>query len=197
VYNQIICDPVLSNLIIEWQTVRGKLTIVECPMLQTLTCTSQKALIEKIHCFQHHTYDGYSQISTWLYLEWTIIQNGGHTCDRIFFIIYLFISCIWVHCCCLQTHQIPITDGCDPPCDCWELNSGPLGKQPVLLTTLLCHHIHSFTGIKAYSSRIPDYAEDQLKTPASWAWGTTRFLDVSFIASHCSISWTVACKLFQ
>jgi len=29
----------------------------------------------------------------------------------------------------------PITDGCEPPCGCWELNSGPLEEQPVLLTT--------------------------------------------------------------
>jgi hypothetical protein len=27
------------------------------------------------------------------------------------------------------------TDGCEPPCGCWELNSGPLEEQPVLLTT--------------------------------------------------------------
>jgi hypothetical protein len=31
----------------------------------------------------------------------------------------------------------PITDGCEPPCDCscWELNSGPLEEQSVLITT--------------------------------------------------------------
>ena len=28
-----------------------------------------------------------------------------------------------------------ITDGCEPPCRCWELNSEPLEEQPVLLTT--------------------------------------------------------------
>jgi E3 ubiquitin-protein ligase NEDD4 len=28
----------------------------------------------------------------------------------------------------------PITDGCEPPCRCWELNSGPLEEQLVLLT---------------------------------------------------------------
>jgi hypothetical protein len=28
-----------------------------------------------------------------------------------------------------------ITDGCEPPCGCWELNSGPLEEQSVLLTT--------------------------------------------------------------
>jgi hypothetical protein len=39
----------------------------------------------------------------------------------------------------LQTHQKrasdPITDGCEPPCGCWELNSGPLEEHSVLLTT--------------------------------------------------------------
>jgi hypothetical protein len=28
----------------------------------------------------------------------------------------------------------PITDGCEPPGGYWELNSGPLKEQPVLLT---------------------------------------------------------------
>jgi hypothetical protein len=27
-----------------------------------------------------------------------------------------------------------LMDGCEPSCSCWELNSGPLEKQPVLLT---------------------------------------------------------------
>jgi len=27
-----------------------------------------------------------------------------------------------------------ITDGCEPPCGCWDLNSGPLEEQSVLLT---------------------------------------------------------------
>jgi hypothetical protein len=29
----------------------------------------------------------------------------------------------------------PITDDCKPPCGCWELNSGPLEEESVLLTT--------------------------------------------------------------
>jgi hypothetical protein len=37
---------------------------------------------------------------------------------------------------CLQTHQKrasdSITDGCEPPCGCW--NSGPLEEQSVFLT---------------------------------------------------------------
>jgi hypothetical protein len=54
------------------------------------------------------------------------------------FFLDLFILYIWVQCCCLQTHQKrawdPITDGCEPPCGCWELNSGPLEEPSVLLT---------------------------------------------------------------
>jgi hypothetical protein len=45
---------------------------------------------------------------------------------------------MWVHCTCLQAHQKRasdlITDGCEPPYGCWELNSGPLEEQSVLLT---------------------------------------------------------------
>ena len=55
-----------------------------------------------------------------------------------FFFNYLMISYIWVHCDCLQKHQKrasdPTTDGCEPPCGCWELNLGPLEEQSVLLT---------------------------------------------------------------
>jgi hypothetical protein len=44
-----------------------------------------------------------------------------------------------VHCNYLQTHQKRasdlITDGCEPPYVCWGLNSGPLDKLSVLLTT--------------------------------------------------------------
>jgi len=28
----------------------------------------------------------------------------------------------------------PIIDGCEPPCRCWELDSGPLEEQPLPLT---------------------------------------------------------------
>jgi hypothetical protein len=51
----------------------------------------------------------------------------------------LFILCTLVPCSCLQTHQKrasdPTTDSCRPPCVCWDLNSGPLEEQSVLLTT--------------------------------------------------------------
>ena len=34
---------------------------------------------------------------------------------------------------CLKIASDPITDSCEPHCGCWELNPGPLEKQPVLL----------------------------------------------------------------
>jgi hypothetical protein len=29
---------------------------------------------------------------------------------------------------------MPVTDGCEPPCGCWELNLGPLEEQSELST---------------------------------------------------------------
>jgi hypothetical protein len=53
---------------------------------------------------------------------------------------FLFIDFMCgVHYQSLQTYQKRvsdhITDGCEPPCGCWELNSGLLEEQSVLLTT--------------------------------------------------------------
>jgi hypothetical protein len=63
---------------------------------------------------------------------------GDQPRKRQFKKYYLFLF-IQVHCTCLQTHQEstsdPITDGCEPPCGCWELNSRPLEEQSVLLTS--------------------------------------------------------------
>jgi hypothetical protein len=46
------------------------------------------------------------------------------------FKIYLFTLYMCVHCCWLQMHQkrasVPITDGYEKPCGCWDLNSKPL-----------------------------------------------------------------------
>ena len=59
--------------------------------------------------------------------------------------IYFFKRCIYLFYVyeynygCLQTHQKrmsdPITDGCEPRCGCWDLNSGPSEEQLVFLTT--------------------------------------------------------------
>jgi hypothetical protein len=32
---------------------------------------------------------------------------------------------------------VPSSGTCEPPCECWELNPGPLQEQSVLLTTAL------------------------------------------------------------
>ena len=44
-----------------------------------------------------------------------------------------------IFCLCMPAGQKrapdPITDGCEPPCGCWELNSGPLEEQAMLLTS--------------------------------------------------------------
>jgi hypothetical protein len=49
----------------------------------------------------------------------------------------------------LQTHQKraldPITDGCEPPCGFWELNSGPLDEQSGLLTAEPSLEPHEFS----------------------------------------------------
>jgi hypothetical protein len=63
---------------------------------------------------------------------------GGGSDVSFSFLKKLFIICIWVHCSCLQTLQKResdlMTDGCKPPCGCWDLSSGPMEEQLVLLT---------------------------------------------------------------
>jgi hypothetical protein len=64
-----------------------------------------------------------------------LLASVGPACSvlKIYLLLYL------IHCSCLQTQQKrasdPITDGCEPPCSCWDLNSGPSEEQSVLLTT--------------------------------------------------------------
>jgi hypothetical protein len=52
--------------------------------------------------------------------------------------IYLFHVCKYTVAIFRHTrrgHQIPITDGCETPYSSWDLNSGPLEEESVLLTT--------------------------------------------------------------
>ena len=88
--------------------------------------------------------------SLWFSLVWVIVywyKIKGWFCYNISYErfksfilnIYLFILCIWVHCNCFQTHRKRESDhiayGCEPQRGCWELTSGPLDEQSVLLTT--------------------------------------------------------------
>jgi len=41
-------------------------------------------------------------------------------------IIYKYTVAVFRH---QKRASDPITDGCEPPCGCWELNSGPLEEQ--------------------------------------------------------------------
>ena len=58
---------------------------------------------------------------------------------RIFFKVFKNL-CVYINALsvCLSVHQKraldPIIDICELPCSCWELNSGFLEEQPVLLT---------------------------------------------------------------
>ena len=47
---------------------------------------------------------------------------------------YLLILCVWVHFFRHKKESAPITDGCELPCGCWDLNSGPLEERSLLLT---------------------------------------------------------------
>jgi hypothetical protein len=55
-----------------------------------------------------------------------------------FFLLRFIYYYMYVHCSYLQTPQkrVPdlIADGCEPPCGCWDLNSGPSEEQSALLT---------------------------------------------------------------
>jgi hypothetical protein len=69
-----------------------------------------------------------------------------HTLKKIF--VYTLYT---VHYSCLQTLQKTapdfITDGCEPPRGCWDLNSGPLEEQSALLTPEPSHQppiVHTF-----------------------------------------------------
>ncbi|KAM7323220.1 hypothetical protein ACRRTK_017326 [Alexandromys fortis] len=56
-----------------------------------------------------------------------------------FFLKIYYLSSIQCFVACMSEHQKwsldLITDGCEPPCGYWELNSESLEEQPVLLTT--------------------------------------------------------------
>jgi hypothetical protein len=82
--------------------------------------------------------DGRNTVATPIFTNFTHIQKETMFQPHIFkkrFIYYVYR----VLSACMSTGQKrasdPISDGCEPLCGCWELNSGPLEEQPVRLTS--------------------------------------------------------------
>ena len=74
-------------------------------------------------------------------------------CRLIFFkdlFIYVYEYCICLYACMTEESirqkraSDPSMDGCEPPCDCCELNSGTLEEQPVLITAWAISPTHFF-----------------------------------------------------
>jgi len=61
------------------------------------------------------------------------LSQQGHFLNKDLFIYSMYVSTLSLSD--QKRASDPITDGCEPPCGCWELNSGPLQEQSVLLTT--------------------------------------------------------------
>ena len=53
-----------------------------------------------------------------------------------FFKDYLYVYSVLFACMPAGQKRAPyLIADCEPPCSCWELNSGPLAEQAMLLTT--------------------------------------------------------------
>jgi hypothetical protein len=60
---------------------------------------------------------------------------GSKACDTTpgdLSVLYKYTVAVFTH---QKRASDSTTDGCEPPCGCWELNSGSLEEQSVLLTT--------------------------------------------------------------
>jgi hypothetical protein len=70
-------------------------------------------------------------------------REGGRERERESFLLFKKIYLFYVYEYAVSRHtrrghHIPITDGCEPPCGCWELNSGPLEEH---LSSLRCQSL--------------------------------------------------------
>jgi hypothetical protein len=98
---------------------------------------------------------------------------------------YLFIICKY----CLQTHQKRssdlITDGCEPPCGCWDLNSGPSEEQSVLLTAepSLQHYGYFSIAFSTYISQ--GFIASMKHHNQKASWGGKGFIWLT-LSHHCS-----------
>jgi len=79
---------------------------------------------------------GPSSVCLYLSLTFSLVFLPMVSFYFIFFKIYLFYVyeytvAVFRHI--RRGHRIPLQDGCETPCGCWDLNSGPLEEQSVLL----------------------------------------------------------------
>jgi hypothetical protein len=56
-------------------------------------------------------------------------------CFQLMYLYFMRIAVLPTCISCVRVSDLGITDSCELPCGCWELNSGPLEEQSVLLTT--------------------------------------------------------------
>jgi hypothetical protein len=92
-----------------------------------------------------------------------------------------------VHCYSLQTHQKraldPIADGYEPPCGYWELNSGPLEEQSVLLITKLSLQPQCKTLLRVKTLSLGKFVVSKCLWSHYLGCGDNQGLPVSFEAS--------------
>jgi hypothetical protein len=74
----------------------------------------------------------------------TYILNSGNNLNFLLRFIYYVHNILPAFMPIHQEAQNLIIDGCEPPYGCWELNSGPLEEQSVLLTISLAPSLHFF-----------------------------------------------------
>ena len=71
---------------------------------------------------------------------------------------------MYVHCCCLQTHQKrasdPISDGCEPPHGCWEPGSDFLVFPITMGCVLICELESSFFKLNTFLYIVKEFIDD-------------------------------------
>jgi hypothetical protein len=73
--------------------------------------------------------DGPTGIPVFQFKDWNFVCSVANS----FFFFHLFYL-YGILSLSSDTPEEGITDGCEPPCGCWEMNSGPLEEQSVLST---------------------------------------------------------------
>lgn len=102
---------------------------------------SSEYVLKESHYLSFSCFLGFCVV---FYVSVALTVSSGFIQQLILFKNYFYVyKCLPVHHICdwclrrpeknIRSPRIASTDGCEPPCECWELNSGPLEEQPVLL----------------------------------------------------------------